>query len=144
MLVSLNEMLGRAKAEGYGVPAISAANEVTLRACIEAAASSTSVSKLVVIASPGILTPNAAQTTPPRVCATMKIKTNASTSAHAACIFLVAPAVAEPFTGSLLISSVIRFKNISFDYTDHKVKHFSPIIVLFNLICVNLSDYMPA
>ena len=37
MLVSLNEMLGRAKAEGYGVPAISAANEVTLRACIEAA-----------------------------------------------------------------------------------------------------------
>lgn len=37
MLVSLNEMLGRAKAEGYGIPAISAANEVTLRACIEAA-----------------------------------------------------------------------------------------------------------
>lgn len=37
MLVSLSEMLGRAKAEGYGVPAISAANEVTLRASIEAA-----------------------------------------------------------------------------------------------------------
>ncbi|MCF0237488.1 MAG: class II fructose-bisphosphate aldolase [Sphaerochaetaceae bacterium] len=37
MLVKLSEMLGRAKAEGYGVPAISAANEVTLRATIEAA-----------------------------------------------------------------------------------------------------------
>ncbi len=37
MLVSLSEMLGRAKAEGYGIPAISAANEMTLRACIEAA-----------------------------------------------------------------------------------------------------------
>lgn len=37
MLVSLSEMLNRAKAEKYGVPAISAANEVTLRACIEAA-----------------------------------------------------------------------------------------------------------
>ncbi|MCK9288313.1 MAG: class II fructose-bisphosphate aldolase [Sphaerochaetaceae bacterium] len=37
MLVSLSEMLGRAKAEGYGVPAISAANEMTLRASIEAA-----------------------------------------------------------------------------------------------------------
>ncbi len=37
MLVSLSEMLGRAKAEGYGVPAISAANEVTLRASIESA-----------------------------------------------------------------------------------------------------------
>lgn len=37
MLVSISEMLGRAKAEKYGVPAISAANEVTLRACIEAA-----------------------------------------------------------------------------------------------------------
>lgn len=37
MYVSLSEVLGRAKAEHYGVPAISAANEVTLRACIEAA-----------------------------------------------------------------------------------------------------------
>lgn len=37
MLVKLSEMLGRAKAEGYGVPAISAANEVTLRASIETA-----------------------------------------------------------------------------------------------------------
>jgi len=37
MLVSISEMLGRAKAEGYGIPAISAANEMTLRACIEAA-----------------------------------------------------------------------------------------------------------
>lgn len=37
MLVSILEMLGRAKAEGYGIPAISAANEMTLRACIEAA-----------------------------------------------------------------------------------------------------------
>lgn len=37
MLVSINEMLGRAKAEGYGVPAISAGNEITLRASIEEA-----------------------------------------------------------------------------------------------------------
>ncbi|MBO4388233.1 MAG: class II fructose-bisphosphate aldolase [Spirochaetales bacterium] len=37
MLVSINEMLGRAKAEGYGVPAVSAGNEVTLRASIEEA-----------------------------------------------------------------------------------------------------------
>jgi len=37
MLVAMSELLGRAKAEGYGVPAISAANEVTLRASIEAA-----------------------------------------------------------------------------------------------------------
>ncbi|MBR4477012.1 MAG: class II fructose-bisphosphate aldolase, partial [Spirochaetales bacterium] len=37
MLVSIKEMLGRAKAEGYGVPAVSAGNEVTLRAAIEEA-----------------------------------------------------------------------------------------------------------
>ena len=37
MLVSIKEMLGRAKAEGYGVPALSAGNEVTLRAAIEEA-----------------------------------------------------------------------------------------------------------
>lgn len=37
MLVKLSEMLGRAKAEGYGVPAISASNELTLRCSIEAA-----------------------------------------------------------------------------------------------------------
>lgn len=37
MLVSLSEMLGRAKDGHYGVPAISAANEVTLRASIETA-----------------------------------------------------------------------------------------------------------
>ena len=37
MLVKLSEILGNAKAAGYGVPAISAANEFTLRACIEAA-----------------------------------------------------------------------------------------------------------
>lgn len=37
MLVRLSEILGHAKANGYGVPAISAANEVTLRASIETA-----------------------------------------------------------------------------------------------------------
>lgn len=37
MLVKLSEILYRAREEGYGVPAISAANEVTLRACIESA-----------------------------------------------------------------------------------------------------------
>ena len=37
MLVSIKEMLGRAKAEGYGIPAVSAGNETTLRAAIEEA-----------------------------------------------------------------------------------------------------------
>lgn len=37
MLVKLSEILGHAKKNHYGVPAISAANEFTLRACIEAA-----------------------------------------------------------------------------------------------------------
>ncbi len=37
MLVKLSEILYRAREEGYGVPAISSANEVTLRACIESA-----------------------------------------------------------------------------------------------------------
>jgi len=37
LLTRLSEILGRAKEAGYGVPAISAANEFTLRACIEAA-----------------------------------------------------------------------------------------------------------
>ncbi|MCX7027207.1 MAG: class II fructose-bisphosphate aldolase [Spirochaetes bacterium] len=37
MLVKLSEILGNARKRGYGVPAISAANEFTLRACIEAA-----------------------------------------------------------------------------------------------------------
>jgi hypothetical protein len=97
--------------------------------------------------------PNATQRTPPKSCATKRI-TTATTASSQPLKRGFRDDAAEGWAGefpegsgvegvraSFLVSFIIIFRFsvvVNFD----KVKHFSAKVVLFNLICVNLSDYI--